>query len=200
MGKAYTNRKPRSKRPESDFYRTPEGCTQALLDSMISIPSTEIYEPMAGDGAIASVLSSSARGYTVRQDDIRTTGKDFLEFSGQVPYILTNPAFSIFTETVEKCRECTEHGFILLGKLNFFGAHSRTVAGTWKNLKHVYIFDRQVDYRTPPGQDGHFCVGNLVTGWFVWDKAWNEPYWRTSVLDVQKWATLGSYEAFTHRR
>lgn len=196
-GKAYANRRPVEERPESDFYRTPEGLTWELLASGFKFPTTEIYEPMAGDGAIATMFS--ANGFSVVTDDIRTTGRDFLDFSGKVPYIVTNPAFSIFSETVEKCRECAEHGFILLGKLNFFGAHSRTVGGTWKNLKHVYVFDRQVDYRTPPNQGGHFCVGNLVTGFFVWDQTWDNPWWSMSTLDVQKWATLGSYESFMKR-
>lgn len=25
----------------------------------------------------------------------------------------------------------------------------------------------------------------MTTGWFVWDKNWNEPYWKTSIIDVQ---------------
>ena len=197
MGKAYANRKAQALRPDSDFYRTPEGCIQALFDAGYYPPTTQIYEPMAGDNSIVDTLS--ARGYLVTSDDLRTTGKDFLQFDGRVPYIITNPAFSIFSQTVAKCRECTDLGFTLLGKLNFFAAHSRTMDGTWKNLKHVYVFDRQVDYRTPPDQNGNFCVGALATGWFVWDQTWDKPYWTMSVIDVQKWATLGSYDAFMRR-
>ena len=196
-GKAYANRRPVAERPESDFYRTPEGLVYELLASGLEFPTMQVYEPMAGDGSITSVLTEA--GFDVQCDDIRTTKRDFLCFAGRVPYIITNPAFSIFSETVAKCRECTDLGFVLLGKLNFFAAHSRTLDGTWKNLRHIYAFDRQVDYRTPPGQDGHFCVGNLATAWMVWDQNWHENYWTMSVLDVQKWATLGSYESFMKR-
>jgi hypothetical protein len=197
MGKAYANRKPIEERPESDFYRTPSSLTQLLCDTYEFTEFNNIYEPMAGDNAITNVLI--ANHYNVYTDDIRTTGKDFLDFEGKVEYIVTNPAFSIFTETVQKCHEVTTFGFALLGKTNFFAAHSRTEMNLWRNLKHVYIFDRQVDYRTPYREDGAFCVGNLVTGWFVFDKAWDKPFWNTSIMDVNKWATLGSYENYIKR-
>lgn len=190
MGKAYANRKPIEERPESDFYRTPASLTH-LLEKTGLLPHI-IYEPMAGDNAMVDVLREY--GHYVEVDDIRTTGKDFLDFQEKVPYIATNPAFSIFTETVSKCQEVCTDGFALLGKVNFFGAHSRVVQGTWGHLKHVYIFDRQVDYRSPATDDGSFCVGNLITGWFIWDMDWDNDYWYTHVLDVQKWATLGSYD------
>src|SRR5574344_131209 len=194
VGKAYTNRKPIEERPESDFYRAPSSLTQVLWGTCEFADFDDIYEPMAGDGAIASVLRNN--GYNVIMDDIRTTGKDFLDFNSTVDYIVTNPAFSIFTETVQKCDEVCLYGYTLLGKMNFFAAHSRTELNLWRHLKHVYIFDRQVDYRTPYREDGAFCVGNLVTGWFVFDKSWDKGFWNTSVMDVQKWATLGSYERY----
>lgn len=192
MGKAYANRKPRAERPESDFYRTPESLTRLILPYLGLEAYSYVYEPMAGDGAITSVLGENGVRYYA--DDIRTTGRDFLFCTAEHPYILTNPAFSLFDETVLKCKAIAAHGFCLLGKVNFFGAHSRTERGVWRNLRDVYIFDRQVDYRTPAGQNGRFCVGNLVTGWFVWDTEWHEPWWRTHTLDVQEYATLGSYD------
>ena len=194
MGKSYAARKPVSQRPESDFYRTPESLTQLLCDTYEFGCFDTIYEPMAGDDAIADILRLNE--YDVATDDIRTTGKNFLEFDGKVEYIVTNPAFSIFDETIQKCQEVCEHGYTLLGKTNFFGAYGRYKQGLWKNLKHVYIFNRQVDYRTPPEQNGNFCVGNLITGWFVFDKGWKHDCWNTSIMDVQPWATLGSYDNF----
>jgi len=194
MGKAYTNRKPIEERPESDFYRTPNSLTQLLCDTCEFIDFKNIYEPMAGDDAIANILR--ANDYNVITDDIRTTGKDFLDFTGTVDYIVTNPAFSIFTETAQKCDEVCQFGYTLLGKMNFFAAHSRTELNLWRHLKHVYIFDRQVDYRTPYREDGAYCVGNLCTCWMCFDKSWDKGFWNTSIMDVQKWATLGSYENY----
>ena len=198
LGKNYAARKPIEERPESDFYRTPESLSQLLCDTGVLDPFKEIYEPMNGDGAMSSVLH--ANGHSVMTDDIRATGKDFLDFTGTVDYICTNPAFSIFSETVEKCDEVCKYGYTLLGKTNFFAAHSRNVMGTWKHLKHVYVFDRMVDYRTPAGNNGNFFVGLLVTGWFVFDKAWDKGSWSMSVLDVNKWATLGSYDNYLKKQ
>jgi len=197
VGKSYACRKPIEERPESDFYRTPSSLVEMLVSRSPDLArhyNNVIYEPMAGDGVIVDMLREY--GYEVEADDIRTTGKDFLSCTKKYPFIVTNPAFSIFSETVAKCKEVCTDGFILLGKMNFFGAHSRTVDKTWEHLSQVYIFDRQVDYRTPPREDGAFCVGALVTGFFVWDMNWNEDYWLTSVWDVQEYATLGSYENY----
>lgn len=197
-GKNYAARKPIEERPESDFYRTPNSLTQLLCDTYEFADFKDIYEPMAGDDAMANVLR--ANEYNVITDDIRTTGKDFLDFTGKVDYIVTNPAFSIFTETVQKCDEVCRFGYTLLGKMNFFAAHSRTELDLWKHLKRVYIFDRQVDYRTPYREDGAFCVGNLVTGFFIFDKGWDRGFWNTSIMDVQKWATLGSYDNYLKKQ
>jgi hypothetical protein len=197
MGKPYASRKPIEERPESDFYETPACLVKELLNLNILNKNIPIYEPMSGDGAISSVLKDS--GFIVREDDIRITGKDFLEFNEVIPVVVTNPAFSIFTETVKKCQEICTDKFILLGKVNFFAAHTRIMLGTWKHLKHVYVFDRMVDYRTPKNDEGNFCVGSLVTAWMLWDKTWNEDYWMTSILDVNKYATLGSYERYVEK-
>jgi len=193
-GKAYANRKQESERPEADFYSTPKSITQLICDTKEFSKYKTIYEPMSGENAIAKVLIEN--GHEVITDDIRTTKKDFLKCNEKVDYICTNPAFSIFTETVEKCHEITNYGFTLLGKTNFFAAHSRTKMNLWRNLKHVYIFDRMIDYRTPYREDGCFFLGNLVTCWMCFDKSWHEPYWNTSIMDVQKWATLGSYDNY----
>lgn len=194
MGKAYANRKKKSERPEADFYRTPEILTEMFCDLNILDKDVLIYEPCCGDGAIVDILRS--KGFSnIKSDDLRTTGKDFLEFDGVVPQIITNPAFSIFDETVLKCQEVCTDKFVMLAKVNFFGAYKRNESGVWKHLKQVYIFNRQVDYRSIKNEDRSFFVGNLITGWFVWDKSWNEDYWETRVLDVNDFAK-GSYEKY----
>lgn len=64
----------------------------------------------------------------------------------------------------------------------------------WKHLKWFFPFSRYVDYQTPYRKDGNFYVGCQTTGWFFWDMNWNEPYFMTQVIDVQKYATLGNYD------
>lgn len=187
-GKAYVNRKDLYLRPESDYYPTPKSLTRELIKLGILKEGEVIYEPASGEGAISSVLED--HGFAVFCDDLRTTGKDFLECEEKFPVIVTNPPFSLFDDFVMKAKELAPK-VIFIAKTNFFGAYKRSQSGVWDNLKDVYIFNRQVDYRTPLREDGLFHVGNLITGWFVWDTEWKESYWRTHIIDVQEYAKLG---------
>ena len=191
-GKAYANRKPLEERPEADFYSTPYCLTWKLLEQNLFDKSRTIYEPASGSGAISSQLRKA--GFTVVEDDIRTTRKDFLECTERYPYIITNPPFSLFDEFVLKAKEVSLGGFAMILKTNFFGAYNRSANGVWKHLKYVYIFDRQVDYRSPLRDDGLVHVGNLITGWGVWDMSWDEDYWQTKVVSVQEYCKLGGYK------
>jgi len=188
MGKAYANRKPVGKRPEADFYSTPYSLTWKLLEQNEFDKNNIVYEPSCGSGAITSQLRKN--GFTVYEDDIRVTNKDFLYCSSHYPYIITNPPFSLFDDFVIKAKECSDK-FAFIFKTNFFGAHSRLKKEIWRNLKSVYIFDRQVDYRTPLRDDGLLNVGNLITGWAIWDKQWNKNYWNTQVISIQEYCKLG---------
>lgn len=89
MGKAYANRKPLKERPEADFYSTPYSLTWELLKLNEFDLSKSIYEPASGGEAISSQLKKY--GFTVFEDDIRTTGKDFLQCNQHYPQIITNP-------------------------------------------------------------------------------------------------------------
>lgn len=198
MGKAYANRKKLSERPEADFYSTPYSLTWELLNTgEFSDKQKIVYEPACGSFAISSQLEKA--GFTVICDDIRTTNKDFLTCSIHYDYLITNPPFSLFDEFVMKAKECSDK-FAFILKTNFLGATGRREKGIWKSLKSLYIFDRQIDYRSPLLLSGEVCVGNLITGWGVWDKTWNEDYFMTRVLNVQKYCTLGSYEAYQKRQ
>lgn len=194
MGKNYANRKPVAERPESDFYATPRSLIKELC-LLEPVPKNSlIYEPASGNKVLVQELAENGY-YNVVDDDIRTTGKDFLQCKEHYDVIWTNPPFSLFDEFVLKAKECADT-VIFIGKTNFFGAYQRWQNGVWKNLKHVYIFNRQVDYRTSTRYDGLFHVGNLITGWFIWDKSWKEDYWTTSVMDVQKYAKLGQFKEY----
>ena len=188
MGKAYANRKPVSERPEQDFYSTPYPLTWELLKLNEFNKRTPIYEPADGSGAISSQLEKA--GFKVYRDDIRTTGKDFLDCKEKHPAIITNPPFSLWTEFVDSARGVSDK-WAFIGKTNFFGTYNRYKDGVWKNLSKVYVFNRQLDYRSPLRDDGAMHVGNLITGWFIWDKSWKKDYWRMEIMDIQKYCTLG---------
>lgn len=189
MGKAYANRKPLDQRPEADFYSTPYCLTWKLLELNQFDPYLETYEPACGNGAISSQLKK--HGFIkVIEDDIRLTKKDFLNCKEHYPQIITNPPFSLFDEFVIKAKECSNK-FAFIFKTNFFGAHSRYKNGIWDNLKSVYIFDRQIDYRSPLRDDGKVHCGNLITGWGIWDSTWDKDYWTTKVISIQDYCKLG---------
>lgn len=178
-GKAYANRKKESERPKSDFYQTPYCLTWELIKLNEFDISKTIYEPACGKGAISSQLKNA--GYSVLENDLNTTGKNFLNCKDHYDYIITNPPFSLFDDFVLKAKECSDK-FAMIMKTNFFGAYKRNLNGVWKNLNKVYIFNRQIDYQNEPDV---FSCGNLITAWGIWDKNWNENYHETRIIDIQ---------------
>lgn len=58
----------KSEREDLDFYQTPSGATQALIDMDLLRKSLKIWEPMAGNGAITEVLKQNS--YDVFSSDI----------------------------------------------------------------------------------------------------------------------------------
>lgn len=199
MGKAYTNRKPKDERPESDYYTTPYSLTWELEKLNILDKNKITYEPACGKArAISSQLLK--KGFTnLIEDDINVTGKDFLKCNNYYPQIISNPPFSIFDEFVNSARRCSDK-WVFIIKTNFFGAYQRYHNGIWKNLKEVHIFNRQVDYRSPLHEDGFFFCGNLITAWAIWDKTWNENYWKTNMIDVQNYAKLSVPKEFKPKK
>jgi len=183
MGKAYANRKKEIDRPDSDYYGTPIPLIWELIKLDIFNKDHLIYEPASGEGVIGKTLTLN--GFRVTEDDIRTTGKNFLECEKHYPVIITNPPFSLFDEFVVSAKRCSDR-FAFIAKTNFFGAYKRYENGIWNNLKSVYIFNRQIDYRYNPFETKLKC-GNLITGWFIWDLSWNKDYWETKIIDVQKY-------------
>jgi hypothetical protein len=179
-GKAYANRKKKADRPASDFYETPGVLVDKLLELNEFHRDFNVYEPAAGDGAITKRLKQ--HGFYVIDDDIRTTGKDFLKTTFTCTYIITNPPFSLFDDFVLSAKwRCNKFAFIC--KTNFLGAYNRYNKGIWDNLKIFAVFNRQVDYRTEQREDGMFLTGNLVTGWGIWDMFYEgEPILK--ILDV----------------
>jgi hypothetical protein len=195
MGKNYANRKPKEHRPESDYYPTPKSLVWELLEHERELfdKSLPLVDPACGEGAILHAFEDY--GYTLLHGDDISKGRDFLanSYEGAFEQACMNPPFSLFDDFVLKAK----HEFPVFAsiiKTNFFGAMGRHKSGVWGNLKKVYIFNRQVDYRTPIRDDGHFHVGNLVTGWGIWDCYWDKDYFETRVLDVSAYAKLGGFK------
>lgn len=185
MGKAYANRKTKEERPEGDFYPTPKALIFELVKTGELNRKKKILDPSCGTGVIAYMLKLLCFS-DVEEHDLYVDGVDFLETSGKVPQIVTNPPFSLFDDFVRKAKERATKKIIFIGRLNFFGTADRWASGIWDELKTVYVFNRMVDYRTPLREDGTFNVGALVTGWFVWERGWRKPPMIKSI-DVNKY-------------
>ena len=109
-------------RKAHDFYPTPPEATLALLRFMEIPKKSIIWEPAAGDGAMADVFISE--GYTVISTDI-TTGTDFLSHPGFLcDWIITNPPFSCADEFIKHALEL-DRPFAYLLKSQFWHAAKR---------------------------------------------------------------------------
>ena len=102
----------KSDREDLDFYQTPIGATQALIDSDLLRKSLKIWEPMAGNGAIAEVLKQS--NYDVVCSDVveRKYKLDFTQdfFKQLTPpdginswQIVTNPPYKLADKFLLHC-------------------------------------------------------------------------------------------------
>jgi len=129
-------------------------------------------------------------GFKVIENDLFFGGIDYLTTKFDQPYVITNPPFSKWDAFVRKSKVEAEK-IMMIGRLNYFGTHSRLNSGIWTNLKSVYCFDRYVDYRTPERTDGIFHVGALATAWFLWQRDFNQDA-TLHFLSVQKYAKLGN--------
>lgn len=213
MRKAYSNRKPVEQRPGSDFYTTPAYLIEELVYSdefkvvieliaayelvqehhkILGKNNIKILDLACGNGIFGKVLKEHLPKafpdftFEIIEHDIRKDGVDFLSFESKNEFdiVITNPPFSLFDEFVTKAKEVAPF-VIFIGKTNFFGAYNRYKKGIWNHLEFVSVFNRQVDYRSSVREDGKFQCGNLVTGWFFWNRNWKSNYWETSIMDVQ---------------
>ena len=193
MGKAYANRKKETERPEGDFYATPRSLMWVAEDLFKSNfwLCAPILDPCCGKGVMKQELEKF--GFRVDENDIsREGGVDYLDGEWNQRQVVMNPPFSQWDAFVEKAKSHASR-IMVVGRLNYLSTQSRYESGIWTHLKSVNPFTRYVDYQTPERDDGCFCVGAMATGWFVWDMGY-EGQPTISMLDVQKWATLGNFK------
>jgi hypothetical protein len=81
----------------------------------------------------------------------------------------------------------------MIGKTNFLGCMGRSNSGIWDGLEYMYVFNRYIDYQAPSRNDGLCYVGNLCTGWFIWNPGYKEEI-KTKILDISKYAVLGNFK------
>ena len=190
-GKAYANRKKAEERNKNDLYCTPYSLTWELKKLNIIEANKTILDPCCGSYAISKWF----RDTNIVTEKSLEYGNDFFEDKyeeNQFDYAILNPAFDLFDAFITKAK-IVANTVIAIGKTDYFSCYQRLQNGLWNGLSDVYIFNRKVDYQFPLFEDGTFGVGSLTTGWFVWKKGYDDKP-RINFIDVQKYATRGSYE------
>jgi len=200
-GKNCLARKKEINRPDSDFYSTPKSLVWVVKDIILREfdNNINILEPGSGENAIAEELTKY--GYNITTNDIRIDTdtdchSDYLNQTSldTYKYVITNPPFSLWDKFILKSKEhCSK--FMVIGKSDYLSAHGRNTTGLWDHLKHIYIFDRKVDFQTPYRTDGKFHLGMLNAAWFLFDMNYLGDI-KTSVVDVNDYAKLGPYNKY----
>ena len=112
-----------------DFYATPPGFTQLLLDCVTF--NHQIWEPTAGDGAISDVLEGNS--YNVWKTDLKPRRQDveqldLLSFDGEWSGdIILNPPFRNLIPVIKACWDMLEPGrsMAFVGPLSVVNSSSR---------------------------------------------------------------------------
>lgn len=154
------------KRRELDFYPTPPECTSALIEYLKLKPGLTVWEPAAGEGHMARVLSE--HGLTVISTDIQT-GTDFLTASlpdESISWIITNPPFCRSVEFIRHCSEL-KRPFALLLKSQY-----------WHSAKRKPLFDEirpsaVLPLTWRPDFSGR-GASILDMQWCIWENAWTD--------------------------
>lgn len=125
-----------------------------------------ILEPCCGINlAIVKVLEHFyGSGVVEYYDKIWNPDKyNFLKENKKTNFIFTNPPFSKWDLMVQKSRSIATDGFIFIGKLEFLTGINRYNDKLYYpggyNLKVVYNFTRQCDWRVPLRKDGTYPAG-----------------------------------------
>lgn len=190
-GKAYANRKKKELRNKNDFYETPYSLTWELQKLNIIEKGKTIIDPCCGNYAISKWF----RETNIITEKSLEYGNDFFKDEykeNQFDYALLNPPFDLWDKFINKSKKIAKT-VIAIGKTDYFSCYQRLENGIWDTLSDIHIFNRKVDYQFPIFEDGTFGVGSLTSGWFVWNKGYEDKP-TLDFIDVQKYATRGSYE------
>jgi hypothetical protein len=125
-------------RPDGDFFATSPAATRALLAAE-AFPGV-VWEPAAGDGAMARVLAEGAGVTRVLASDLVDRGgaehlQDFLTCRACVgiDHIVTNPPFDAIEAFVRKAIELAPPGKVAIFARLAFLEGQRRGRGLWRD-------------------------------------------------------------------
>jgi hypothetical protein len=154
-----------------DVYETPEELTEEILkkEKFEGI----VLEPCCASGRMSKVIEKY--GYKVISSDIRTEdiyGKnesDFLNYSGVVDNIMTNPPYSIATKIIEHALEHYSKKIIVLVRDQYLNGIGRKELYEKYPPKRVYAISKRPTLY-PAGQEKPKNPGQIDYIWIVWEK------------------------------
>jgi hypothetical protein len=166
-----------AKREATDFYRTPEWVTAAIMVRE-EMPGP-ILEPACGDGAISEMLKK--RGHTVISSDLYDhgygdIGRDFLNslYKIEIGTIITNPPYAQIEPFIHHSLQIATHKVIILGRLLFLEGKNRRdrMFDGHTPLSRIYVLSERANVARQDDQHrGDKHTGGMVCFcWFVWDK------------------------------
>lgn len=176
-------------RSDLDFYETPLDVTKAFLDASGWQPKTNvIWEPAAGNGAIAFVVKDYFPGAMVVTSDIKTRalgltmesdflqhqwaeGKEFLQNKD----IITNPPFSHAQQFVEKALELVNGDIVMLLRLAFLETTARRELFNRKHLREVWVSSKRIHFTSPyltqrERETGKKSNSGMAMAWFIFNR------------------------------
>lgn len=169
-GNNFSKNNSKGQRNENDFYQTPWSATEQLLEIENFDFNKTVLEPAKGNGAISNYIAKSFKN--VLSYDL-SEGKDFLEETNPVDYIITNPPFCLSVEFILKAKEIAKEKFAMLLPLVYLHGNERYYKDVFKGifpLKKVCVFIRYIMLTNDIREDGKYNTGMQVYAWFIWDK------------------------------
>jgi len=184
----------RGQRRKGDAYYTPAWATRLFLAKEPFWRCHSIWEPCAGEGAMAKVLLENFPTENVIATDIDKTGwavsadrkteiseppTDFLTSPNRADAIICNPPYSIFHHIILKAKRVADKKIAMLLPLSYLQGQTR-YDELWMDrafpLAKIYVFNRFFDLSLPMREDGKMWLGMQTYAWYVWDKEYDgEP-------------------------
>lgn len=167
-----------------DNYASPAWTVRRILQVLPQLPGGTWLEPMAGDGAIIRAVNCYKGGdifWTANElreecvPALRRSGTkiisigDYLDRKlvlGRPNVVISNPAFSVAQEAIERSKELCPKGWILMQlRLNFAGSEKRW---DWlqKDMPDIYVLPNRPQYGR--NKDGKKGSDSIEYAWFVW--------------------------------
>jgi hypothetical protein len=174
-GKNYSRNNASGERKASDLYETPYSMTRQLLEVEKFDYRKRVFEMASGNGAQVKVLREKFE--QVIENDI-SYGLDSLVWPAKMPYVITNPPYSLAFEFIQHAKRITTKKFAFLLPLTYLQGQARfdkIYQDRRFPLARVHVFIRYPMLGDPLREDGKYRTGMQTYAWFVWDKNHRGP-------------------------